>query len=118
MDALTLDHMLNTAPELQRVQAVSIHFRRDPRLTVGPDECAWCEIDGQRYEIPKSPKRIGTDGRRLGRRANGATVSRLIVKLAGAGYPTRAAIGAALDLGDATIDGRARKTADTAVTPP
>ena len=67
-------------PEVdEKAPVIEIHFRRDPRLTGGPGECAWCEVEGQRYEIP--PKAKGK---------NGGAVYRLVVMLAKAGYEGRA----------------------------
>jgi len=82
MDTLTVDHVVETTLELQRGQAtdvIAIHFRRDPRTTGGPGECAWCDIDGQRIEI--LPKKSGN---------NGGAVYRLVVLLAKAGHSGRA----------------------------
>lgn len=89
---LTIDHVPINPPELLQVQTtdvIAIHFRRDPRLTIGPDECAWCEVDGRRFEIPIAPQRFGPSGRKLPRRPNAGTVSRLVVKLVAAGYAGR-----------------------------
>ncbi len=81
-DTLTLDH----PPDGDVEQAASastnlieIHFCRDKRITGGPGECAWCKVDGRRFEIP--PK---------ANRKNGGAVYRLVVMLAKAGYDGRA----------------------------
>ena len=56
-------------PEVdEKAPVIEIHFRRDPRLTAGPDECAWCEIDGHRFEIEPTPQRFSLSGKKLPRK--------------------------------------------------
>ena len=54
---------------------IEIHFRRDNKLTNGPKNTAWADVDGIRYEIP--PRKKG---------ANGGVIYRLILDLCDAGY--------------------------------